>query len=353
MELTYIDYLFLDLFSIDESRKPNTLYHVLNGKRTVSVLLQTMKMDLTAFFHLFPKLTLTDFESHIKEFQKRKLVTENYCLTQKGLEAKRIFFRTHRQVVEKQRLKYARVLPQFISRTLFLTQVLSELRYQNKNYLPIQARASEQLWIKSFLDKNRLRKDEIGKQFGIEWLEIIKKSQIKQPPLFLEQLEGHDKSRKTWRQIAIDNHLDEIELYVYFQEDWLKIITCIEENELFFPLFTAILKELTHKAGLCSTSAQETYQLWVQGRSALDIVRERRLKPSTINDHFTEIALFYRDFPFEQFLTVEQIQFVEHRPSPNSNLTHEMIKEHFPDIPFFQSRLMQVKGDSIKWRKQI
>lgn len=353
MELTYIDYLFLDLFSIDESRKPNTLYHVLNGKRTVSVLLQTMKMDLTAFFHLFPKLSLADFESRIEEFQKRKLVTENYCLSQKGLEIKKNFFRTHRRVIEKQRLKYATVLPQFITRTLFLTQVLSELRYKNKNYLPIQARASEQWWLKSFLDKNSLGKNEIGKRFGLEWLEIISKTQIKQPTLFLEQLEGHDKSRKTWRQIAIDNQLDEVELYVSFQEDWLKIITCIEDNGSSFPIFVAVLKDLTKEAGLCSVSAQETYQRWVQGQSVSDIVRERRLKLSTINDHFTEIALFYRDFPFEQFLTVEQIQFVEHRPSPNSNLTHEMIKERFPDIPFFQSRLMQVKGDSIKWRKQI
>ncbi|MGP6140071.1 helix-turn-helix domain-containing protein [Jeotgalibaca sp. A127] len=350
MELTYLDYLFLDLFSTEEARKVNSLFHILTGKRTVSVLMQAMRMDLEAYFSLFPKLQPTIFEEKINQFIRSDLLTFELFLTEEGKAAKDNYFDSHTRPT-KNRIKYHAVLAPFKARSLFLTQVLSERIHNNKNYLPLQPRLSEQWWLKKYLKEHNLNTNENCQKLGQEWMDLIVNAKISKPEMFVEQFEGYHKTKLTNNQIGSKYNLDETGVYVQLQQDWIQLIETIEMSNSGYPLLASLLKELTRDGGLCSESAKETYQLWKAGFAIEQIAEKRFLKRSTINDHLTEMAILYEAFPFERFLDASQIDYVNNQVTAGKAIDYNDVQEKFPGIPFFQSRLMQVKGETSHERK--
>lgn len=351
MDLTYLDYLFLDLFSTEEARKINSLFHIITGKRTVSVLLQAMRMDLEPYFSLFPKLQMSIFEENIKQFINVGFLTSEFLLTEGGKNTRDNYFQSHTYPNKRNRIKYHAILSLFKARNLFLTQVVSERIHNNKNYFPLQPRLSEQWWLKKFLKEHHMNTNENCQKLGQEWMNLIIDGKIVNPEMFVDQFEGHDKTKLTNGQIGSKHGMDEVQVYVQLQQDWIQLIETIEMYGSRYPLLASLLNELTRDGGLCSESAKETYQLWVSGLTSEQIAEKRLLKISTINDHLTEMAILYEEFPFEKFLTQPQIEYVNNLVAAGNIIDYSDIQEKFPGIPFFLSRLMQVKGETSHERK--
>lgn len=345
MELTYLDYLFLDLFSTEESRKMNSVFHIISGKRTVSVLMQAMRMDLEPYFALFPKLKLPFFEERIKILIDLDFLDNNYQVTANGVQKKTAYFITHTRPDKKERLKYQAILSLFKARSLFLTQVLSERAHSNKKYYPIQPRLLEQRWLKFFLKDHDLATTNRLREFGKEWLRILSEPEIGDPTIFVEQIEGYHKSKLTNNQISDKYGNDATEVYVKLQQDWIQFLVVIQDKTETYPILAALLDELIKGAGLCSESARETYRVWAEGHSIEQISDIRRLKQSTINDHLTEMAILYTAFPYGDFLNEAQLAYVNSEIAEGKTLDYNAIQQKFPEIPFFQSRLMQVRGE--------
>lgn len=351
MELTYLDYLFLDLFSTEESRKVNSVFHIISGKRTVSVLMQAMRMDLEPYFALFPKLQLSFFEERIKLLINLELLDSSYQLTAKGEQKKTTYFITHTKPDKKERMKYQAILSLFQARSLFLTQILSERAHSNKRYYPIQPRLLEQRWLKNFLKEQDLTAINRAREFGEEWLRILAEPELKNPDIFVEQIEGYHKSKLTTIQISAKYESDVTEIYVKLQEDWIQILVVIQDKTETYPILSAILDELIKGAGLCSESARETYRVWAAGLSIEQIVERRRLKESTINDHLTEMAILYETFPYGDFLNEAQLAYIDSKIDLGEVIDYNAIQQQFPGISFFHSRLMQVRGEVLHGRK--
>lgn len=345
MERIYLDYLFLDLFSTQETRKLSSLFHIMTGKRTISVLLQAMRMELGGYYALFPKLNYTHFEKRINAFIDAGLLSFDYKLTSMGGNQVEAYFDSHTSISCHDRLRFFNVLGLFKSRSLFLSQILSEKIHENKNYLPIQSRLIEQVWAKRFLRDQRLTEVGKCKEIGEEWLSLLTDADIEHPEVFVEQFEGFGKSKLTLNQIAAKYGRDEIEIYVQLEQDWVRLLEMLAEKDL--PILSAVLMELMHESGLASDSARETYRLWQTGRSVEAIGAERNLKPSTVYDHLTEIAILDAAFPFESFLSPEQMQYIAEVVEKGQSVDYVQVQNEFAGIPFFQSRLMQVKGEHL------
>ena len=323
----------------------NSVFHIISGKRTVSVLMQAMRMDLEPYFSLFPKLQLPFFEERIKILIDLNLLDSQYQLTANGAQNKTAYFTTHTRPNKKERLKYQAILSLFKARSLFLTQVLSERAHSNKKYYPIQPRLLEQRWLKTFLKEHNLAETSRSHAFGEEWLRILAEPEIGDPTIFVEQIEGYHKTKLTNNQISDKYESDTTEVYVKLQQDWIQILVIIQDNTETYPLFSALLDELIKGAGLCSESARETYHVWAEGHAIAQISDRRKLKQSTINDHLTEMAILYATFPYGDFLSEAQLAYVDSKIAEGKSLDYQAIQQTFPDISFFQSRLMQVRGE--------
>lgn len=358
MDVPYLAYLFLDAFSRREGQKLKTLYHVFNGKRTVSVLYNALRSDAASHTALFPRLRLSQLEALLHQFCGEGWLEQegdSYTPTSEGLEEVDRFFEHHARLDNPNQMRFALVVNKFAQRSLFLAQVLSEWTYKNTDYLPINTSQEDQRYLKAFLKENRLMKGEMAAAFGKEWLQIIQESRISNPDLFLEQMEGHGVIRKTTRQTALRYGLSEAEVHIIWQLGWLAIIEWLERGDERFPLLSRIFIDLSQAGGLASGSAGETFLLMEQGLSPDRIVSARKLKPSTIHDHILEMAMVYLQFPFERFLSPKQLLFVEEVGKRQVDLDYTVIQESFPGLPFFESRLMQIMLEMrrIQWATHL
>lgn len=184
-----------------------------------------------------------------------------------------------------------------------------------------------------------------SQRFGEELLRILAEPVIRNPAIFVEQIEGNHKSKQTNNQISDKYDCDAVEVYVQLQEMWIQLLVIVQNKQQAYPIFSEIMEELFNNAGLCSESAQETYRIWAGGLAIEQIANSRQLKPSTINDHLTEMAILYEAFPYEQFLNEAQLAYTDAKISAGETIDYNEIQREFPDVSFFQSRLMQVKGE--------
>ena len=347
---SYLDYLFLDIFSMENTIKTSSLYHILTGKRTVSVMMQAFRHELEAYYGFFPKLQQDQFERKIKTFKEQQYLLETeegFLLSEKGFGALNEYFSTHTRITQSSQLRYALILPVFRQKILFLSQVLSEISYQNKQYLPLENREIEQYWLKKFLSEFNQSHTKSAAILGEEWIFILEEAQVPAVHLFIEQFEGHEQIRKTSKEIAVEEGIEVAEVKTIWHVGWLKILEYLAKNQSTTIIFTKLFEELTQHAGLCSQSCQESYLLWQQGQSLEQIANQRQLKNSTISDHFTEWAILYADFPYDRFLKPDLLRFIKLAAENGKMIHYQELKKQFPTLSFFESRLMQIMNQGL------
>ena len=348
MSLHYLDYLFLGAFSTKERRKVKSIYHIFTGKRTVSVMLQSLRYTLSSYFGVFPKLKWENLEKICVSLANEQLLIysdEGYILTEKGARQCQAYFNHHTKLCAPQQIRFVRIVPEFKKKSLFLVQVLSELSYQNKKYFPLLEERAEQNWLKLFLKSSDCVREDLPKMYGKEWLVVLDEIIEEHRAIFLDQFEGYNYIRKTARQVAEIHNLDEAEVVIIWHQSWLQIIEYLESNPSNLFLLNKIFEELKQEGFLSSSSVHQTYLLLKNGESPNDLSNRRRLKQSTINDHITELAIIYSNFPFHSFLDIKKIQYIEENMQYYTSIDYKNIQKKFPGISFFESRLMQVMNE--------
>lgn len=355
MDAPYLDYLFLDAFSRQENQKLKTLYYAFTGKRTVSVLYNALKNDVASHTAFFPSLRLPQLEAILLRFCQEGVLEERedaFSPTRRGRDMVSDFFSSHQRLKNPDQLRFTIIVPKFAERSLFLLQVLSEVMYDNTDYLPVNNKPEDQRYLKWFLKNAKQPRKELAVAYGREWLDIVETAPVEYPNIFLEQAEGHGLIRKTARQTAERHDISPAEVHVSWQQGWLAILGQLDKQPERFPLLTTIFQDLKKSGGLASASTQETYLLLEKGYTPDQIVKIRKLKSSTVHDHILEMAMVYLEFPFERFLSPERLLFVERRLGRQEPLEYVAIQEAFPDSAFFEGRLMQIMLEMrrIEWR---
>ncbi len=112
-----------------------------------------------------------------------------------------------------------------------------------------------------------------------------------------KRLSGVNMPGFTWQQISIHENLTEMDvqlLYIASLHSWLNEIIFNEEK---YPLLFKIAEQVRIEIPL-TDSAYQTAQLFKKGYSIDEISAIRKLKTSTIEDHFVELAMNDRKFPY-------------------------------------------------------
>lgn len=349
----YYQYFCLSLYSIDYPVKPATLYHILVGKRTASILFKAHIYHAIPFFSVFPNLNRSQYDNMVREFIEKDWIkasenNEEYYLCKKAKEELDLYFSKHFYPKNINQLLNGQVTKEFWKKILFSTQVLSELRYQNNHYLPIEKEWKTQLWLKNWLKNSSLERQELGSSFGKEWIQLLKEFRSFDAEILVAQLTGHKKNGKTSTQLAVKYGLDQMELTFLVQNTISQLLNKVVSEKETFPLFYLIYQECKgDRYSSLSLSARSTAYYLEKGYSIEKIALERRLKVNTISEHIIELAIIFPNFDVSNFIPKEDYQRLCALFSENEEITYEDLKKEMPQIPFSWYRLIQIERSRI------
>jgi uncharacterized protein YpbB len=348
-DLTYTEYLFLDCISTERPVKEATLYYVLIGKRTVSTMLQCRQYNLEAYFSVMPGMKPEVLKKGLERLRSQGLIAgdagEGYLLTEAGRGEKAVFFGEHAHFALPYQMKFALVQGILRRRLLFLVQVLSEMLHKNKQYDPIERETKEQNWIKRLLAQQPEDKSAFAKRYGEEWYLYLSRLPGREAGLFALQFEGNRQLRRTTGQMAALFSLDEAEVRILLHQNWLRLYAALEAEPENFPALGRVMQLTLAENGLASASAETTMRYFLQGYGIEEIISMRGLKQSTIQDHLAESALIYAHFPEERFLDAEKLRYLHQLEERLERVDYREIQRAFPDINFFESRLIQIRSE--------
>lgn len=283
--MTFFHYFILSCFNSKKAMRTTTLYHLLKGKRTSSILSYGYFYEVLPFFSLFPKLNETQYNKVITS-----LINEDYLIqtepnyveiSSTGINALENI--TLPEIANLNQLAYYKWDMAFFERVVFTTQVLSEKAYSNSHYLPIETNLFRQQRLKQWLNKQN---ESVTMTFYKEWDALIKSLPQPSHELILGQLVGNNHRGRTLQQLADSYEEDVIFTYVEFKNYWHALITLVLEATDEFPLFNSLINE--ERLLVKEDSYKQSADLFHQGYDVDGISRIRQLKNSTVTDHLIE-----------------------------------------------------------------
>lgn len=339
-----MDFYQLFILSCFKEAKPmrtSTLYHLLKGKRTSSILTYGYFYDALKYFALLPKLKETTYNQIISDLKTNNYLLENKdglsVISEEGLA---LFNQENfPETSNLQQMVYYKWDLAFFERIVFTTQVLSEKAYLEKQYLPIETNLFKQQRLKIWLSK---QKKDVVTSFYYEWDKLVDCLPIDGQELILKQLVGHNHRGQTLQQISEEKTKPPLYLYLEFKNYWHLLITEIIENSNNYPLFASILIE--EKTFVKEDSSQKTSELVLKGYSIEEIARVRNLKISTVTDHLIE----------DYILNQTKINLIDEKASdfllayyqkdPNYTLwTFKEATNYYPDLSFYDFKFFQFR----------
>lgn len=343
-----INIYILSLFHPKNKRRSSSVYQILRGKKTASTLSFCLFHHLWSGFQLFPYLSLAAYEQRLTELKARGYLVvdkedSNYLLLSTSGEAcllEQPFWQRFTQEVDH--FSYGLAGPLFLERLLFLSQVISELSYQSKQYEPITSDEEQLFWVKQWLAKTKVSKERLISSFYKEWQGLLESLEKNQRERLVSLLTGHQKIGTTYYQLQQMYQWSEFQRIAYKIYDCQQVIQLIKTRDD-FPLFASVLASIPKQT--ISKSAQLTYNYMEQGLDSLSIQRLRQIKPSTVQDHLIEAAVLLDDFSFEACLNKQvflQLEAYEKTQSQVIDWQFKQVQAFDESISFLEVRLYQI-----------
>ncbi|MGM0124501.1 hypothetical protein IGI37_001879 [Enterococcus sp. AZ194] len=336
--------LILSFFKEGHKMKGTTLYHLLRGRRTNSVLVYGFFHEILPFLGAFPTLNEEAFFAELKKCCQKRLLKERageYQLTDKG-----------RKTIEKQLVEFPGIDYFSFGKTgqknwrliKFVVQVISYLSYEENTYVPIENSPYYTQHVKNWLRGQE--KQNIPTQLRDELSQLLRGLTKSQSDFLANQFSGNQVSGAVAYQLLPE----EVQQFPYSQ---------LFEDEAIHLFFTQ-LKQYPHsklyllvKDGLkqnYNQSARQTIRLFLQGATTEQVMAVRHLKKSTINDHLIEWAILDEAFPFQQFIPKEIDEFLMGVDCPILELEYSQLNEQKP-LAYEWFRLFQIREH--KRRRQL
>ncbi|MGX7148874.1 helix-turn-helix domain-containing protein [Enterococcus ureasiticus] len=327
----------LALFQHGYKVRTSTLYHLLKGKRTSSVLLYGFLYENLRFFQLFPLLSEKQFNNILEELVKQeslRLVSDGEVqITGKGM-----------QVVLQEDDYFSSIdnyhfgkTDEMIWRLLqFTVQVVSNLSYTNKNYVPLEQSPLYQKQVKMYIKS--MPKVQLIETVKNEWTQIFSHLTKDEANFFAQQFSGYQQIGKTSFQVMDeqDNAFKQMLQKKEKLHHLLETICLMPDASFLKKLVLPLVKQNENK------SMSETSSYLKTQHSIEELARQRRVKISTIKDHLMELALT-KDFPFERFISQKTEECLLEYPKPYQDWTYRSVKQTNPELDYFEFRLYQIQ----------
>jgi uncharacterized protein YpbB len=348
VELSYNEALFLYCFSkIKDERTIYSLYHLFQGKKSSQTIQDAHLYKLTPFFQAFPLLTRSELEDTVVVLQEKKLLIkktpEHFTLSDKGEVKLKLFLND--QAFPPRYLdgwKYHHLTSVFWKRLSLLVQVCSNLVHLKKQFIPVQNKQDTLEWVKSFIKRQHLSREELGRSLYGELADFLRQIEG-DPAVLVQRLTGHAKIGLTAAQAAEELDME----HANYQLEFLNILhfllqTAADEPGR-FPLLDGLVRDI-EKPVPFTLSTEKTYQLISKGYSPEQIAQVRNLKMSTIEDHIVEIALHLNDFDLEPYVPKNKQQRILKAAHNTSAKKLKQIRDQVPDANYFEIRLVMAKN---------
>lgn len=341
--MTFYQLFILSCFKKNQEMRSSTLYHLLKGKRTSSILSYGYFYDVLPYFALFPKLVESKYQLVIAECVSQGFLIEEtpgyYFLTDQGeQQVKGCQFPN---IDELKQLNYYKWDMLFFNRLMFTSQVISEKVHHNKSYIPIEGNLFKQQRLKIWLKHQNV---DLEKNFYQEWLFISSLMTKEAQKMILGQLSGYEYRGLTLNQIAFESQQDMTYSYIQFKNYLHQMISSILTQKENTPLFYAILiEEITFtKEDSCVHSAN----LFYGGSTIEEVAYQRGLKVSTVTDHLIEDFILFPDSKKIPYFNPEKEQTLQKFYLKCPNIYRWTFKQALifePTLTFYEFKFYQFR----------
>lgn len=337
----------MDFFSVlcilfnrlNDEKTPAAAYHLLRGKRSGQMMQDVVYYNVHPFFSLLPKLSKDVFNEGVQALVCKKyiVIREDGILsvTNEG-----------RYVAESVRKlyfdgwNYRGREEMFFARLSLIIQTLSHFKEGDTKFLPIQREWEIQQFARRFLRRHPIQNVAFSLRLKKEIEGVFEESQMteQQKIILTHRLVGAGQTGWTWKQLGEQLSLAPFTVKLHYIESLhmlLNVIAAVDH----YPLLQEVAEQVKVENHL-NDSTQRTKVLFEQGHTLKEIAQIRRLKESTIEDHFVEIALNDRQFPFHQFVREEDYLHVHKKSKELATKRLRVLKEAFPHLSYFQLRLI-------------
>jgi uncharacterized protein YpbB len=325
----------LSLFAHGFKAKPSTLFHLLKGKRTSSVLIYGYFYQALQFSGLFTKLTQDQFDKIIFFLINKGLLEEHdgeVQLTKSGAVflAESVHFP---DTDAMDQYSYGRHDADMWRLLRFAVQVESFYQHQENHYLPIDNSPMLQLKIRKWF----VWEKESPGQFVMELTELFALLKAAEADFLAQQFSGYEVLGKNVNQLLHENELFTV---LYTKNCLHHVFRIVESNQDKFSTLSQLWQEqfFLNK----NRSMLETRELLLEGLFPDEIATRKRVKVSTVNDHLLELALVDPSFPWAAVLEKETLERFNHLDEAQLlQLRFRTLNEATP-IDFLQFRLGQI-----------
>jgi ribulose-phosphate 3-epimerase len=302
------------------------------------------RYQLFSAFALLPRLKKEQLEKAIYFILQEGWIQEKedgYYLTQAGKQINEEYFAIHSYPKVIQSLEYVRARSVFWERFHLLSQVFSEVRYENRLYVPIVKHPHHQEAVRIWLSEQIDDRGRLAKMWGTELFDCMKQLKGK-APLIVKQLAGHKRNGQTKKQVAEEHHFTPFEFELIFNDALESFIQIIKEEKT--PLLLSLVESAHQDTGYGLTeSTYQTARFLHNEYTIEEIARKRRLKVNTIKEHLLEIAFVQQQFDILNYVPKEAYKCVSLLLENNLYVSFSKIKEEIPDLEFFHYRLIQLE----------
>lgn len=330
----------LSLFKQGDKIKVSTLFHLLRGKRTVSVLMNGFLFDNLAYFCLFPDIEEKLFYKQLQQLIKEELLTfsketAEAQITTKGIEclfknADTITYHT----AHLNGYKYAKTEEEMWRLLQFLVQVTSHLSYRDKQYIPLEASPRYQWKVKALISK--LNKEILGSNMKSEWSSVFSQLSEGEANFIAQQFSGYRLNGKAEQQLLSDT--SDFKRVLYRKNVYHHLFSRIESLPDDAIIREALKEDLEKNQ---NQSMLRTRELWQSGRSLSEITQVRQMKPSTVNDHILELAISTDSVDFESLIPLDDKKRLEMLDAPCQTWRYAELRQQF-ELDYFSFRLYQI-----------
>ena len=331
----------LALFQHGYKAKTSTLFHLLKGKHTSSVLIYGFLFNSLRFFGAFPELSETDY---------------NYCLNELKEKEYLIFFNDGQGQLSKKGANY--LLSNSINflseyswidffrfgksddecwRMLqFSIQIISYLSYGENKYAPLEQSPIFQNHIKKIIKK--YPKVRLVQQSKTEWQFLLSKFTIEEANFFAHQFTGYQQTGQIIQQL-VDPNKTSLTNYLLWKSRLHKLLTYILSNEQ-----TSILKQLIHPLIKKNEnkSMNETVEYIKLNTPLEEIAQKRKIKISTVKDHCLEAAIM-GVLDIDQFVNQSSFTTFDKIQGAFQEWQYRELKEKIVSLDYIDFRLYQIK----------
>lgn len=325
---------------LNGQRTVSAPYHVLKGKKSGQTIQDIGYFALHPFFAVMPALTKERYDEAIAALRYKGFIGE----ADKQIRLLPAGETWDFPMYHFNGWKYQGRERLFFARFSLVVQTLSHRHQGVRAFDPVQTRTDIQQWVRKYLIGIEYASSETYEAFKEEMKCSLMASSVGDDgkSVLLSRLSGNGVSGQTWQQMATDRGCSEMDVRLLGTEALHAWLDEISEGK--YPLLTPFLEEVIRRSAL-TDSTTRTIRLFLEGHSVEEIAAIRRLRPSTIEDHFVEMAMNDPAFDITRFMKKEDYERVSALSRVANTKRLRDIKEQLPDLTYFQIRLaLSAKG---------